>query len=114
MTWLIKGLCLPTGLAFNRHGCLGRWAHSGGEALTSNLNATASAEGAATSASVEWTCLIAIASQAWRLSRLTRRALEKLPEADGTRLASQVRYIDRQIEDERRRENRYHWWSAMR
>ena len=48
-------------------------------------------------------CLAEVASQAWRLSRLSKRAAEKLPDPDGARLASQVRYINRRLEEELRR-----------
>lgn len=50
--------------------------------------------------SVEMSCLAAMASQSWRLARLAVRAIEKLPPEDAARLASQLRYLDRQIDDE--------------
>jgi hypothetical protein len=45
-------------------------------------------------------CLLAVVGQAWKLSRLSRRAIEKVPIDQAPRLVSQLRYIDRQIEDE--------------
>jgi len=44
--------------------------------------------------------LAAMASHAWRLSRLSRRAIERLPGEDAARHANQLRYIERQIEEE--------------
>jgi hypothetical protein len=41
--------------------------------------------------------IIVLAISAWRLSRLALRSCEKLDPQDGTRLESQVRYIDQQV-----------------
>lgn len=56
--------------------------------------------GAPVEGSAALNALATLASHAWRLSRLSRQACERLPPHEGARLANQIRYIDRQIEDE--------------
>lgn len=54
----------------------------------------------AASSSLSLELIANVASHSWRMSRLARRAIEKLPPQDGSRLANQLRFADRQISDE--------------
>lgn len=73
---------------------------AGVEALNSNVNSDGAGPGRETSGAAELACLIALANQAWRLSKLSKRVAEKLSHEDGHRAVSQIRYIEREIEDE--------------
>lgn len=44
--------------------------------------------------------LAGVAGHAWRLSRLARRAIEKLAPQDGARLNNQLRFTDRKLFEE--------------
>jgi hypothetical protein len=73
---------------------------AGGEALDRNVNSTSAGPEQEKSSAAELACLIALASQAWRLSKLSKRVSEKLSYEDGHRAVSQIRYIEREMEDE--------------
>ena len=45
-------------------------------------------------------CLVQVASDAWRLARLSRRFIDRLQPEDGARSLNQLRYLHRKIEDE--------------
>jgi hypothetical protein len=48
----------------------------------------------------EAACLLALATHSWRLSRLCRRAADKLSTDEAGRLTSQLRYTERQIQED--------------